>query len=54
MVPGSAAHSPLDDALSALMALGYKLADAQRMTKGVDCEGLSTEEIIRAALQSGR
>ena len=49
-----AASSPLDDALSALMALGYKLGDAQRMTKSVDCEGMSTEEIIRAALQSTR
>jgi len=26
----------------------------QRMTKGVDTEGLSTEEIIRQALQSTR
>lgn len=49
-----AAHAPLDDALSALMALGYKPADAQRMTKGIDCDGLSTEEIIRAALQTTR
>lgn len=48
------AHSPLDDAISALIALGYKLADAQRMTRGVDCEGLGTEQIIRAALQSKR
>ena len=47
-------HTPLDDALSALLALGYKLADAQRMTKGVDCEGLAAEEIIRAALQNTR
>jgi Holliday junction DNA helicase RuvA len=47
----SKAHSPLDDALSALEALGYKPADALRMTKSVDCEGLGTEEIIRAALQ---
>lgn len=46
--------SPLDDAISALMALGYKLADAQRMTKSVDCDGLSTEQIIRAALQTSR
>jgi holliday junction DNA helicase RuvA len=48
------AHTPLDDAISALMALGYRPADAQRMTKDVDCEGLSTEQIIRAALQSTR
>jgi len=40
--------------MSALMALGYKAADVQRMTKGVDTEGLSTEEIIRQALQSTR
>jgi Holliday junction DNA helicase RuvA len=56
--PGGAApaggHTPLDDAISALLALGYKLADAQRMTKAVDCEGLATEEIIRAALQGSR
>lgn len=50
-VAGAAASSPLDDALSALLALGYKLADAQRMTRGIDCEGRSTEQIIRAALQ---
>ena len=52
--PPGTTHSPLDDALSALMALGYKLADAQRMTKGIDCEGLSTEQIIRTALQTTR
>lgn len=47
-------HSSLDDALSALEALGYKPADALRMTKAVDCEGLGTEEIIRQALQQSR
>jgi len=51
--PG-AVHAPLADALSALMALGYRLADAQRMTRAIDCEGLSTEQIIRAALQAAR
>ena len=53
-LPGQAASSPLDDALSALQALGYKLAEAQRMLRGVQAEGLSTEEIIKAALQAGR
>lgn len=53
-LPGQAAASPLDDALSALQALGYKLAEAQRMLRGVQAEGLSTEEIIKAALQAGR
>lgn len=47
------ASSALDDAISALLALGYKLADAQRMTKGIATEGLATEEIIRQALQNG-
>ncbi len=45
------AGSPLDDALAALLALGYRPAEAQRMLEGVDPEGLSTEQIIKAALQ---
>ena len=52
-VPAGAV-SPPDDALSALQALGYKVAEAQRMLRGVDADGLSTEEIIRAALQARR
>ncbi|MEN8259348.1 MAG: Holliday junction branch migration protein RuvA [Pseudomonadota bacterium] len=44
--------SPPQDALSALVALGYKPQDAARMIKGVSSEGLSSEEIIRLALQS--
>lgn len=56
-VPGSVVktvESPVDDALSALQTLGYKPAEAQRMLRGVEDEGLSTEEIIKAALQAGR
>jgi len=54
--PGMPAQQkiPLDDALSALLALGYKPVDAAKMVKIVDAEGLSTEEIIKAALQSKR
>jgi len=44
--------NPVEEAVSALVALGYKPADASRMVRGVDTEDLSTEEIIRAALQS--
>ena len=44
--------NPVEEAVSALAALGYKPADASRMVRGVDTEDLSTEEIIRAALQS--
>ncbi|VAW80782.1 Holliday junction ATP-dependent DNA helicase RuvA [hydrothermal vent metagenome] len=45
--------NPVEEAVSALVALGYKPVDASRMVRAVDTdEDLSTEEIIRAALQS--
>jgi len=44
---------PLDDAIAALLSLGYKPGDARRMLKGVAADGLSTEEIIKQALQGG-
>lgn len=40
-----------DEAYDALVALGYKPAEAARMLKPVPKEGASTEEIIRQALQ---
>ena len=43
--------TPVDDAVSALMALGYKQAEAVRAVKAVAAEGLSSEEIIRHALR---
>lgn len=46
------APSPVEEAVSALMALGYKPQDASRMVRGVESKGLATEEIIRAALQA--
>jgi len=51
-IPGERPANPLSDAIGALEALGYKTAEASRMVRGVDAEGLSSEEIIRAALQS--
>lgn len=39
------------EAFSALVALGYKPAEATRMLKNVDGEDLSTETLIRQALQ---
>jgi Holliday junction DNA helicase RuvA len=45
-------HSPVADAVGALIALGYKANDASRMVRDVDCEGLSSEEIIRASLKA--
>ena len=43
----------VNDAISAMVALGYKPADASRMVLRVDTEGLACEEIIRRALQVG-
>lgn len=40
-----------EDALSALLALGYKPAEAERMVAAVAGDGLASEEIIRLALQ---
>jgi len=44
--------SPVADAVSALVSLGYKAQEASQMVRTVEAEGLSTEEIIKAALQS--
>ena len=43
----------VNDAISAMVSLGYKPADASRMVLRVDTEGLACEEIIRRALQAG-
>lgn len=49
------AHAPAGDAMadaaSALVALGYKPADAQRLLRGIDGSGLDSEALIRTALQ---
>ena len=54
-LPGSSAAagpaSPLQEARSALEALGYRPADAQRMADAVKGENLSAEQIIREALK---
>ncbi len=42
---------PVDDALSALIALGYKANEAARMVRRIAAEGLASEEIIRQALK---
>lgn len=43
---------PVDDAISALVALGYKLPEASRMVQSVETTGLTSEAIIRLALQT--
>ncbi len=42
---------PVEEAVTALIALGYKPAEASRMVRGVATEGLGAEDIIRQALQ---
>ena len=42
--------NPVNDAVSALISLGYKAQQASQMVRDLDVEDKSTEEIIRAAL----
>jgi holliday junction DNA helicase RuvA len=44
--------NPVSDAVSALIALGYKAPEASRMVRAIDAGGLVAEEIIRSALQA--
>lgn len=46
------ASSPVADAVSALIALGYKGAEASRMVRTLETSELSAEEIIRLSLQA--
>jgi len=53
---GSAAarapSGPLEDAVTALIGLGYKPQEASRMVRAIDAAELTSEEIIRTALQA--
>lgn len=44
--------SSSEEAVSALVALGYKPPEASRLVRAVDAAGLSSEEIIRQALRA--
>jgi len=48
---GERRETPLEDAASALVALGYKPAEAERVLRGIKHEGLSSEDLIRHALR---
>lgn len=50
--PTAVQESPASEAVSALVALGYRPVEANRLVKAVEAEGLGSEELIRAALQS--
>ncbi len=45
-------QSPVEDAVSALISLGYKPNDASRMVSNVDVQNQTSEDIIRLALKS--
>lgn len=49
---GAGPVNAIEEAVSALIALGYKPPDASRMVRGIDSKDLSVEEIIRRALQA--
>jgi len=49
---GMPVATPVEDAVSALVGLGYKPQEASRMVRAVNAKELSSEEIIRQALQS--
>lgn len=51
MAPGKP-QSARDEAIHALLALGYKQHEAQRMIERAASDGASTEDLIRAALQA--
>ncbi len=56
VVPGSVVadsdhHDVTHDAVSALVSLGYKPAEASRAISRVNAEGLSSEELIRLSLK---
>jgi len=46
------AANPVEEAVSALVALGYKPQDASRMVRAIDTRDVTTEEIIKTALQA--
>ena len=51
-VVGTSSLTPEHDAVSALVALGYRQIDATRAIRGVATDGAGVEELIRAALAS--
>lgn len=48
----TAPPEPVSEAISALVALGYKAPEAGRIVRRLNTEGLATEEIVRQALQA--
>jgi Holliday junction DNA helicase RuvA len=52
-LPAAAAGpTPSGEAVGALVTLGYRQPEAERMVRGVEAPGLSSEDLIRAALKA--
>ncbi|WP_111976419.1 Holliday junction branch migration protein RuvA [Algibacillus agarilyticus] len=51
-LPLEVAHSPVNDAIDALIALGYKPAQAESTVKKVAKLGMSSEAVIKEALKA--
>lgn len=51
--PATVGHrdNPVEDAVSALLALGYKAPEASRAVRDIHAEGLTSEDLIRQALR---
>ena len=49
--PAGVTISPVEDAVSALVGLGYKPQEASQMVRTMETSDMSSEEIIRSALQ---
>lgn len=50
-IPSAGEPGSVQDAIGALLALGYKAADANRAVRAVETEGGGREDLIRSALQ---
>ncbi len=50
--PDAPGDDPVREAVSALVALGYKAQEASRMVRAVETAGLASEEIIRMTLRA--
>ena len=50
--PGTTVSNPVEDAVSALVGLGYKPQEASQMVRVIDSTNMSSEDIIRSALQT--
>ncbi|MTI62762.1 Holliday junction branch migration protein RuvA [Methylophaga sp.] len=51
MGAAASAGGARNEAVEALVALGYKAAEADKMLRSFDSDGMTTEQIIRQALQ---